>query len=162
QRCSGASRSTAKSSTTFSTQTITVASTSVQKPSIEKPPTITSVSQSISIATPNQASPSVRIASGKVSSLRIGLTSVLGTPQTAAANTTVQKEPLKLTPLSTQPTNASTSAFQTQETRMRATNGTPRSYAVARQGRYERGVLPRSASRSATSAPCSGRAGADA
>src|SRR4051812_36827878 len=83
---------------------------------MSKPPTIRSVSQSISIETKNQAIPSVMIATGSVKNLRIGLRTVLRTPNTRAAQTSVQPEPLTLTPLRTHAVKPSTKALVSQET----------------------------------------------
>src|SRR5947208_9509901 len=81
-----------------------------------KPPTIRSVSQSMSIETKNHASPSVRTANGSVSSLSSGLRIVFSTPNTAAAQTSVQFEPSTVTPLRSHAVTPSATAFATHET----------------------------------------------
>jgi hypothetical protein len=60
--------------------------------------------------------PSVTIANGNVSSLMIGFRIVFSTPNTAAAMMTAHAEPWNVTPLSSQPVTASTSAFNAHET----------------------------------------------
>ena len=82
--------------------------------------TIASVSQSMNMATPNQARPSVKIASGNVSSFRIGLSSVFSTPNTRGGDHERTTEPLNVTPLSSQATSARTTALRTQESARRA------------------------------------------
>ncbi len=111
------------SSSRFANQTIRVASTSVQKPSIEKPPTIASVRSSISIATKNQAMPSVRIASGNVMKSSSGLRIVFSTPNTAAA--AISAPALWTCTFGSSATTASTSAFVSHEIARRASSGGP-------------------------------------
>ena len=73
-----------------------------------------SVSHSISIATPNQISPSVMTASGNVSRRMKGLRIVFRIPNSSAAR--IRSPALSTsTPLSTPVTIASTTAFATQE-----------------------------------------------
>jgi hypothetical protein len=85
-------------------------------------PTITSVSQSINIETPNQATPNVTIASGSVSSFRIGFKIVFSTPNTAAARINVPAEWWNVTPVSNQPATPSAAALTAQERAKRARN----------------------------------------
>src|SRR5690242_6551238 len=105
-----------KSSRTFTAQTITVAQNSVTKPWMWKPPTSRSVSFSISIETPNQISPSVRNASGSVSSRSSGLSTVFSTPKRSAARSRSPAEST-VTPWSAPVTTASTSAFAAHDSR---------------------------------------------
>src|SRR4051794_28664775 len=79
-------------------------------------PMIRSVNQSISIDTKNHAMPSVKTASGNVSSLRIGFRIVFSTPKTSAAHTSVQPEPSFVTPLRIQVVRPSTTTFAIHET----------------------------------------------
>src|SRR3954470_11732936 len=80
-------------------------------------PMIRSVSHNISSETKNQAIPSVRTASGSVSSFRSGFRIVFSTPKTSAAQINVQAESLKLTPLRIQPATPRATAFATHDTR---------------------------------------------
>src|SRR2546423_1618843 len=95
---------------------------------MSKAPTIRSVSHSISIETKNHAMPSVITAIGSVTSFRIGFRIVFRSPKTSAAQTSVQKESLKLTPLRTQPAMPSATAFAAHEANSHLITG--RSYCV--------------------------------
>src|SRR5579862_116338 len=103
-------------------QTISVAPTSVQNPWMKKPATIALVITSISIETKNQATPRVRIASGKVISRSTGLSTVLSTPNTAAARSNAPALETS-TPLSTAAATPSTSALVNQEMTSRTESG---------------------------------------
>ena len=77
---------------------------------------------SISSETKNHATPTVRIASGSVTSRSSGLSTVLSTPKTAAASSS---EPAlrTCTPESTAATTASTRALVSQEMAKRTLSG---------------------------------------
>src|SRR5512132_2218200 len=105
-----------KSSTTFTAQTMIVAQISALRPWMSKPSTSTDVSQSISIATPNQTRPRVMKAKGRVRARRTGFRIVFRTPNNSAAMIRSPAESTS-TPLRTAVTTASTTAFVTQERR---------------------------------------------
>jgi hypothetical protein len=76
---------------------------------------------SISSDTKNHATPNVRIASGKVTTLRSGFSTVLSTPKTAAA--AIRAPALETSTLRSRPaTTASTSAFVSHEIPSRTNN----------------------------------------
>src|SRR5438874_1192269 len=99
---------------------------------MSKPLTIALVITSISSETKNQATPRVRIASGSVMKRSSGLTTVLSTPNTAAANNRL--------PASSTVTLESTSAFVSHEMTSRSHSDGSRTSPLDRRGRRGRAL----------------------
>src|SRR3954452_13963953 len=106
---------------------------------MSKPLTIALVITSISSETKNQATPRVRIASGSVMKRSSGLSIVLSTPNTAAANSRLPASST-VTLESTSATSASTSAFVSHEMTSRSHSDGSRTSPLDRRGRRGRAL----------------------
>ena len=118
---------------------------------------------SISSETKNQASPNVRIASGRATSLRSGLSIVFRTPKTAAA---ASRDPARetCTPLNAPATTASTSAFVSHEMASRTPSDgerRPSFAAVARCFRVTPSAYAKASSKPSARPPCTPGAAED-